>query len=212
MNTSAPKLKTSPKVLIVEGYSDLTFYAEFLETLGRHTGVYIKDMGGRERLMAELEAFITPALVASKSHLAVALDADDDAGNTFAARVKAKLDALTGCDLKEGEWSTAPKDGAKVGFFIAPAPGAVGEIEDLVWNSFSEDPGQAEAVRCVDQFIDCMKAGPTSTNQRIAKRKLGSLLAVQHEDDPRLGPAARDRKINFDAPALRRLRTFLEGF
>ncbi len=207
-----PELKTSPRILVVEGYSDLTFYAEFLEMLGKQTGVYIKDMGGRERLMAELETFISPALVASKSHIAVVLDADDDATNTFYARVKTKLDALTGCDLKEGEWSTASKDGAKVGFFIAPAPGAVGEIEDLVWSSFSEDPAHAETVRCVEQFIDCMGAGPTATNQRIAKRKLGSLLAVRHEDDPRLGPAARDRKINFDAPALRRLRTFLEGF
>ncbi len=212
MKAFAPKLKTSPKVLIVEGYSDLTFYAEFLEVLGKYAGVFIQDMGGRESLMVELETFITPALVASKSHIAIALDADDDAGNTFAARVKTKLDILTGCDLKEGEWTKAPNEGANIGFFVAPAPGVVGEIEDLIWQTFREDTAQADAVRCVDQFIACMNAGPTETNQRIAKRKLGSLLAVRHEDDPRLGPAARSGKINFDAPPLRRLRAFLEGF
>jgi len=57
-----------------------------------------------------------------------------------------------------------------------------------------------------------MKAGESPANRRIAKRKLGSWLAIHHEDDPRLGPAARDRKIDFDAPALTRLKTFLSGF
>jgi len=207
-----PELKTSLKILIVEGYSDLTFYAEFLESVGKHTGVYIKDMGGRERLMAELETFITPALVAAKSHIAVVLDADDDAGGTFAPRLKTKLDALTGYDLQEGVWANARESGARIGFFVAPEPGAVGEIEDLIWRAVNQDPAHADAVLCVEQFIACMGAGPTATNQRIAKRKLGSLLAVRHEDDPRLGPAARGRKIDFDAPALGRLREFLSGF
>ncbi len=205
-----PVLKQSPKVLIVEGYSDLTFYAEFLEKLGKFQGVYIKDMGGRDNLMIELETFIEPRLLTSKTHIAVIVD-NDDASPDFADRIKNKLNAITCRSLTEGQWTEAAPD-AKVGFFVAPAPGEVGEIEDLVWRSITDNQTHADEVRCVENFIACMNAGPTAENRRIAKRKLGSWLAVKHEDDPRLGPAARAREIDFDSPALSRLKTFLSGF
>lgn len=204
------KLKQCAKVLVVEGYSDLTFYAEFLDRLGKYEGVFIQNMGGRELLMAELETFITPALLANKTHIAVILDNDDD-GPGFSDRVKSKLDALTRCSLAEGQWTDGSPD-ASVGFFVAPAPGVVGEIEDLVWQSITGDLARAADAQCVEDYISCMKAGATAENRRIAKRKLGSWLAVHHEDDPRLGPAARDQKIDFDAPSLARLKTFLSGF
>lgn len=203
-------LKLCSKVLVVEGYSDLTFYAEFLEKLGKFEGVFIQNMGGRERLVAELETFISPPLVAEKTHIGVILDNDDDSPD-FANRIKEKLGALTQRDLTEGQWAQAPT-GAKVGFFVAPEPGETGEIEDLVWRAFTEDPRQGKEIRCVEDFISCMNAGTTAENRRIAKRRLGSWLAVHHEDDPRLGPAARGNRINFDAPALSRLRAFLNGF
>lgn len=204
------QLKQCPKVLVVEGYGDLTFYAEFLEHLGKYEGVFIQDMGGRERLVAELETFIAPPLLADKTHIAVILDNDDD-GPNFSDRLKSKLDALTRRSLAEGQWTEGYPD-AKVGFFVAPAPGVVGEIEDLVWQSVANDPARAAEAQCVENYLSCMKAGATVENRRIAKRKLGSWLAVHNEDDPRLGPAARDRKIDFDAPALARLKTFLSGF
>jgi hypothetical protein len=203
------KLKQCAKVLVVEGYSDLTFYAEFLERLGKYKGVFIQNMGGRGLLMAELETFITPALLANKSHIAVVLD-NDDASPDFSGRIKTKLDALTHRSLAEGQWTENGPD-ARVGFFVAPAPGVVGEIEDLIWQSIANDPARAEQAKCIEDYLSCMKAGATAKNRRIAKRKLGSWLAVTHEDDPRLGPAARDRKIDFDAPALARLKTFLSG-
>lgn len=204
------ELRQCLKVLVVEGYGDLTFYAEFLDRLGKYDGVFIQNMGGRERLMAELETFISPALLATKSHIAVILD-NDDASPDFAGRVKGKLDALTRRSLSEGQWTEGAPD-AKVGFFIAPAPGEVGEIEDLVWQAIAGDPTHAEEVHCVGNYLACMKAGETLASPRIAKRRLGSWLAVHHEDDPRLGPAARGQKIDFSAPALGRLKTFLSNF
>jgi hypothetical protein len=204
------ELKECSKVLVVEGYGDLTFYAEFLEHLGRFNGVFIQNMGGRENLMVELDTFIAPPLLATKTHIAVVLD-NDDASPDFAGRLKAKLDAITRRSLTEGQWTESAPD-AKVGFFVAPAPGEIGEIEDLIWRVIADDPARAHEARCVENYLACMNAGPTSENRRIAKRKLGSWLAVKHEDDPRLGPAARDRKIDFDAPALERLKTVLTGF
>lgn len=203
-----PDLKKCPKVLIVEGYSDLCFYAEFLQNLGKYNGVFIQDMKGRSLLEAELELFLTPKLLAEKTHIAVLLDADDD-GPDLVQRLTNRLKRSTDRDLIEGVWSPGEPN---LGFFVAPTPNEVGEIEDLVWRAWSEAPAYADITRCVDQFITCMGAGPTTANQRIAKRRLGSLLAIKNEDDPRLGPAAQKRLIDFKAPSLNRLHAFLDGF
>jgi 5S rRNA maturation endonuclease (ribonuclease M5) len=206
---SKPDLRKCAKILIVEGYSDLCFYAEFLQHLGRYENVFIQDMKGRARLEDEFMLFFTPKLLAEKSHIAIALDADDD-GPRLVARLQNRLRQITHRELTEGEWS----EGApKLGFFVAPSPDAIGEIEDLVWLAWAEHAANADAVRCVDQFISCMEpAHPSPQHGRIAKRRLGSLLSIRHEDDPRLGPAAQARKIDFDAPAFARLREFLNGF
>jgi 5S rRNA maturation endonuclease (ribonuclease M5) len=209
--TSKPELKTSPKVLIVEGYSDLTFYAEFLEHLGRHAGVFIKDIGGSGNRLTALETFLNPALIASKSHIAIMLDADAN-GEGIASGLQNKIRDMTKRELTESLWSESSTGDAKLGFFIAPSPQEVGEIEDLVWRSIREDAAHAPKVRCVDDFISCMGASATSEKSRIAKRHLGSWLSIHCEDDPRLGSAARSRKINFEAPALARLKDFLSGF
>lgn len=51
-----PELKKCPRVLVVEGYSDLLFYAEVLESLGRLDGVFIKEMHGKDDLLAKLKS------------------------------------------------------------------------------------------------------------------------------------------------------------
>jgi len=117
---SKPDLKSCPKILIVEGYSDLTFCAEFLAHLKKDSVVFIKDMGGRPRLMVELDTFINPALLASKTHIAVIVD-HDDASPDFSGRLKAKLDAITHPSLTEGQWTESGPD-AKVDSSWLPRP------------------------------------------------------------------------------------------
>ena len=206
---SKPDLRKCNKVLIVEGYSDLCFYAEFLQHLGRYEGVFIQDMKGRTRLEDELELFLTPKLLTEKTHIGIALDADDD-GPRLVTRLQNRLREITRRELTEAMWSAGAPN---LGFFVAPTPEVTGEIEDLVWRAWAENQANADTVRCVDQFISCMEPShPSPQHGRIAKRRLGSLLSVQHEDDPRLGPAAQAHKINFDAHAFARLREFLNGF
>jgi len=65
-----PKLENCDRVLIVEGYSDLLFYAELLEALGKHGEVFIKHFNGRADLTTKLETFLTPQLLAAKQALA----------------------------------------------------------------------------------------------------------------------------------------------
>jgi len=204
------KIEDFKKVLVVEGRDDVHFFAEFFKAVGKDDEVFIDAIDGRGNLETKLSTLINKRFLAEKTHVGVLVDADDD-GRKVANKLVRLLKQLTEREVDEGEWSTNGLD-VKVGFFVAPHPDEIGEIEDLIWRTFSSDPVHETAVRCVEQFITCMNAGPTPQNQRIAKRRLGSLLAVLHEDDPRLGPAARDRQINFSAPELSRLRDFLIGF
>jgi hypothetical protein len=41
------KIDDFDRVLVVEGYSDLAFYAEVLELVGMHGLVFIHEVGGR---------------------------------------------------------------------------------------------------------------------------------------------------------------------
>ncbi len=44
------KIEDFDRVLVVEGYSDLLFYAEVLELVGKHSQVFIKELGGKSGL------------------------------------------------------------------------------------------------------------------------------------------------------------------
>jgi hypothetical protein len=77
-----PNIKDYSRILIVEGYSDLLFYAEVLERIDK-TGVFIKEMNGRESLGEKLDAFLTPVLLAEKESIGIIVDADDNPSGAF---------------------------------------------------------------------------------------------------------------------------------
>src|SRR5881628_1162538 len=99
-----PKLENCDRVLIVEGYSDLLFYAELLEALGRHGQVFIKHFNGRSDLATKLETFLTPQLLATKQAFAVIVDADSNARKTASELVRL-LAGVTGQAVAAGAWT-----------------------------------------------------------------------------------------------------------
>lgn len=54
------------RILVVEGYNDLLFYAEILEEIGSDKDIFIKEMNGTAGLKLKLETFINPGLLQSK--------------------------------------------------------------------------------------------------------------------------------------------------
>ena len=76
------KLDEMDRVLIVEGYSDLTFFSEFLATLHGPDKVFIKPMEGKTDLIAKLETFISAKLLADKKTICMIVDADDNPRGT----------------------------------------------------------------------------------------------------------------------------------
>ena len=201
-----PKLERSDWVLIVEGYSDLLFYAEFLEALGRQAGVFIKHFNGKSDLATKLETFLTPQLLATKQAFGVIVDADTSP-QAASAEVAKLLSQLTGQTVAAGQWTVGKP---RVDLFVTPDGSANGEIETLVWHAWSGDPVNEEPRRCVDQFVACMsKAGFTARSPD--KGVVSALLAIRNDDDPRLGPGARAKVFDLERPEFSQLKQFLSG-
>lgn len=205
---TAPKLQDCPSVLIVEGYSDLRFYAEVLEFLGKHGSVFIKQFNGKSDLMLKLEEFITPQLVAEKTKIAVIVDGDDNPSGTFTG-LQNKLAQLTGQTVgAPGGWSSGQPD---IGIFVTPDGAKRGEIETLVWDAWSGDPANLPVKKCVEQYRDCMVAAGFIA-QSPDKGLVSTLLAIRNDEDPRLGPGAQQRIFDFNRPEFRNLLSFLAKF
>lgn len=204
----APRLAECDRVLVVEGFDDLLFYAELLESLGNDGRVFIKQMGGKGNLTSEaLEAFLSPPLRAEKRAIGVIADADTSARGT-AQSLASRLSAVTGQRVEVGAWT----DGRpRTGLFVVPSATRAGEIESLVWEAWSNDPAHAAERACIEAYLACMSAAGHSAHSPD-KGRVGALLAVLHDEDPRLGPGARARAFDFARPEFASLVAFLRAF
>ena len=195
------------RILVVEGYSDLLFYAELLEELGKHERVFIKELGGKAGTKAKLETLLSPGLLNSKSAIAFIFDADTSPEATRNS-LQNLLSEITRQPVVDAQWSGGRPN---IGLFIVPGGDQAGEIETLVWNSWASDAANAADKRCVEGYISCMQTAGAAAHSP-AKGLIGTLLAVKYDEDPRLGPGARGNVFNLGRPELQKLRDFLSGF
>ena len=201
-----PQLSKSPCVLIVEGYGDLLFYAEALEYVGVDQ-VYIKEFTGVSILKAEIETFLNAGLLAEKTSIAVIVDADSNASGQIHS-ISELLKKITGRELEHAVWSNGQPN---LGFFVVPDGKQTGEVETLAWNAWANDPSNVESKACIEQYLKCMKAQGHEAHSPD-KGKIGALLAVKYDEDPRLGPGARHKVFDFTRPEFQPLLDFLRGF
>jgi len=201
------KIDDFKKVLVVEGYSDLHFYAEILEELGKNKEVFIKTLTDKSGIFTKLETLISPGFLKSKTTIGFIFDADSNPAKTR-ADIENALKSLTGQNVVDTNWTHGEPN---IGLLIIPGGDQLGEIETLVWNSWRNDPKNADQKQCIEDYINCMKqAGKTAHSPD--KGFIGALLAVLSDEDPRLGPAARDNVFDLARPELLLLRNFLSGF
>jgi hypothetical protein len=204
-----PKLENCAHVLIVEGYSDLLFFAEFLESLQKHNSVYIKHFNGRSDLIAKLETFLTPQLRSEKQMIGVIVDGDENPAGTFEGLQK-KLQELTGKQVPHsGGWSAGSPT---VGLFVAPNTAHPGEIETLVWRAWAASTANAAAKSCVEAYVKCMATSAKLAPKSPDKGLISALLAICNDEDPRLGPGARAGIFDFTHREFDSLRVFLDAF
>ena len=194
-------------VLVVEGYSDLLFYAEVLETVGKHPQVFIKELGGKVELAKKLETFVNPALLAKKDAIGFILDADTNPAATR-SQMEQLLSKITNQAVFDGSWTAG---NPRIGLFIVPGGADQGEIESLVWKSWGNDPANAGHKECIEDYVNCM-ASKGAQAHSPDKGLIGALLAIQSDEDPRLGPGARTNVFDLQRPELKALRDFLANF
>ena len=195
-------------ILIVEGYSDLHFYAAFLHYLGKLSGVFIKTFDGKRKILSHeiLSTYLSERLLAEKKSIGIILDADDNPAGTVTA-ISSRLKDITGRELHEGTWE---EGSPKLGFFVAPDAITKGEIETLTWNAFPSDPKHSEMKIAAQEFHQKMETLGWKSKSPD-KGRIGAFLSAAYDEDPRLGPGAREKLFDFNAPGFTRLRHFLDG-
>jgi len=204
-----PDEADSERILIVEGYSDLAFCAEFLEHLGRLDGVFIKIFGGRSNILKRkvLEAELAPDVLAQKKAIGILIDADGDA-QKVSERLGRLIQEVTGRVISEGSWNEGRP---RLGFFVAPDGSNPGELETLVWNVWSAKSEHSVGKESVLTHLSTMESAGWPAKSPD-KARIGAFLAAAHDEDPRLGPGAQKRLFDFEEPGFDRLRKFLIEF
>ena len=138
------------------------------------------------------------------------LDADESAERAFAL-VQRSLKKVIGVDIPaQNVWVPgAPGKRTKFGVFIAGDPSAgTGEIETLAWLSWAGRAENHPLRDCVSSYLDCARRAGRQLHSPD-KARVNTLLAVIHDEDPRLGPAARANVFDLEAAELAQLRAFL---
>jgi len=198
-----------PLVLFVEGYSDLCFYAEMMEHLGKHQRCFIQNLGGKGNLEKQASLLLVPDKLDQMEAVGVILDADDSADQAFALAARS-LNKAIGVEIQApNTWVATARGKPKFGVFIAgESASGRGEIETLAWLSWARGAQNRSLQECVSRYVECaQKAGRRIHS--MDKARVGSLLAIIHDEDPRLGPAARAKVFDLEADELSLLRGFL---
>jgi hypothetical protein len=194
-----------PNLLIVEGYSDLHFIAEFLEHLGNHETTDIYIVGGRSQFELLIPALLQPPTLAFARHIGVVLDADRSADGAF-RQIQAILSCCGGVAVPSpGVWAG---DCPRYGIFVCPDGNRAGELETAAWEAWAGKPENRDKTVCIEKYIACMK-GAGVEGKSPDKVRVGAMLAVHNDDDPRVGPGAQKRLFDFDSAALEPMRAFL---
>ena len=213
-------LNGSPRLLIVEGYSDLRFYAEYLEHLGRYgDDVFIEDLKGGKNLSAKLRVLLRPDFLLSerKTKIGIIVDADITPARSQTSAAAAKIDSvrnilheITGRRIDHGLWDEREGQ-CKMGFFVAPDGQSDGEVETLVWKAWASDPKNSATRQCIQNYVACMKSTGLEAKSPD-KGLIHSFTAIANDEDPRLGPTAQTGKFDFNRPEFDPLRNFLLEF
>ena len=203
-----PKIEDFRHVLVVEGYSDQLFYLAVLKSLGKEGLVFVKEFGGKQNLRLKLETFLTPQILADKTHIAVIVDADENAEGTVVS-LRTRLAEITKQAIAPpGQWTAGSP---RIGLFVVPDAETPGEIETLAWRAWSGNPNHSAEKAHVEDYIAKMKEAGRSAKSPD-KGLVGAMLAVLNDEDPRLGAGAREGVFDFASGDFAALRGFLNGF
>jgi len=168
----------------------------------RISGVEVRQTRGKRKLAGQLNLLhVTPGFGLVRS-LGVVQDADNDHRATFAG----VCGALRRAGLPVPSSGLQPAgEHPKVVVLIIPGEGKPGALEDVCLESIKDDP----AMRCVDQYFECLKGRGIREPAQISKAKAHAFLASRRIPDLRLGDACQQHYWPFEHEAFADLRKLL---
>jgi hypothetical protein len=181
-------------MLVGEGRDEVRFF----ESLLRHmalTDIQIVDYGGKQKLRPFLATLPRIPGFNGLQSLGITRDADEDP----VAASQSVNSAVASANLPPT---------LSVSTYVMPQPDSPGALENLCLATIAGAPLD----QCLDRYFDCAAEAGTRHSWSVgnaAKARLQAWLAVQSEPGLRLGEAAQAGLINWEAPRLEPLRSFV---
>lgn len=212
MPDSDPIRITSKKILTVEGKDEKNFFVIFLKHLSI-SDFQIEEVGGKDQFKNKFPALkLRPGFFHADgstfvTHLAIIRDKNSD--DAFVSiREMLKKEGFTP-PKSHGQFSQAKP---KVGILIMPGDTVEGTmLEDLCMKTVEDHP----AMKCVNEFASCVSDLPESpkniSKSKVAVFKAQTFLAAQPDVVDSVGLAAKKKYWNFESPALKELKEFLNN-
>jgi hypothetical protein len=192
----------SPNLLILEGREDELFFGALANRLGLQN-IQALPIGGKTQLRSRLKALVAAPGFAAVTSLGLVRDANGDPTAAF----RSVRDSLVAAKLpapKRPMMSAGRRP--RVSVMILPGEGKPGMLEDLCLLAVEQEP----AMRCVEQFFQCLQQQRLPLPHHISKAKVHTYLASKQETGKRLGEAATAGYWPWDDGAFDQVKSFLQ--
>jgi hypothetical protein len=191
-----------PKLVLVEGTDEVKFYSAIVDYVGLRD-IEIRSFEGVNNLRGVLEALRSIEGFDGVAALGIVRDAE---GNGRAA-FQSVRDALRATNFATPERGlervgTSPA----VVILINPHEKPSGRFEDVCAGSVRDTP----AMRCVDEYIACLRRLGTGMPAREWKTRIHAFIASQQYPGVSLGVAARYGYSPLDHDAFATVRRLFE--
>ena len=202
MNARFMKEIKKTKLLIVEGKEEVRFFEALLKHMNIDS-VQVEETQGKPKLQSFIKTLPVVPNYETVESIAIICDADADPGSAFQSIIDALKKAGLNCPDSHGAFS---QDHPKIGIFIMPDGLNPGMLEDLCLNALLHDP----AMRCVEEYFNCIVKTGNSEPKPIAKAKVYAWLASRANPVRRVGEAAEAGIWSWEHPAFKNLLAFLK--
>lgn len=191
-----------PILILVEGPSDKFFFECFCEKQNFENIDFI-CVEGKPNFSKQIKALkLSSNFDAVVKSLGIIRDSDDNQVGSFQSIGDALRSA--GMPVPSAPMEIAGEE-IRVCSLLLPGNGRPGELEDLIIESWKDDP----VSECVDEYFKCVERKKRYLPRKLSKAKVQVYLGSQKEIDDRIGIAAKKGYIDFDHPAFNIIRDFL---
>ena len=189
------------KLLVVEGKEEVRFFDALLKHMNIDS-VQVEETQGKQKLPGFIKTLPVVPNYETVESIAIICDADADPESAFQSIIDALKKAGLNCPDSHGAFSQGHP---KIGIFIMPDGLNPGMLENLCLNSLLRDP----AMRCVEEYFNCIAKTGISEPKPIAKAKVYAWLASRVNPARRVGEAAEAGNWSWEHPAFKDLLAFL---